>query len=108
VVGTVAFLVGLPSALSSGAVPWLSEVELFGATGFLGIMGFLFVSISLPLGGMLLSVFVGWVWGARAAGEELGRGGDMRPGAIRLWGFFIRFVCPAFIFVVLLNVFGIV
>jgi len=107
-VGILAFALGLPSALASGAVPWLTEIELFGQTGFLSIMGYLFVSISLPLGGMLLSIFVGWVWGAETAGAELQRGSTMRSGAVRVWGWFIRLVCPIFIFVVLLNVFGIV
>ncbi len=108
IVGFATFLIGLPSALSAGAVPWLTNVEVFGQKGFLAIMAFLFGSISLAVGGMLLSVFVGWVWGARRAGEELRQGSTISGTAVRLWGFFVRFVCPIFILIVLLNVFGVV
>ena len=42
------------------------------------------------------------------AHEEMSEGSGMTDRAVRIWGFFLRFVCPVVIFVVLLNVFGIV
>lgn len=107
VVGGFTFLLGIPSALSNGAVPWLSNLEIFGQTGFLGIMAFLFGSISLAVGGMLMSVFVGWVWGVANAGQEFRLGSSMGEGGVKVWGFFIRWVCPVVILVVLLDLAGV-
>ena len=106
-VGGLTFLLGLPSALSAGAVDSLTHLRLFGQEGFLGVMAFLFGSISLALGGLLLSTFVGWVWGAGPAGEEFARGGSMGARNLAVWRFFIRWVCPVVIAIVLLNVFGV-
>jgi len=104
VVGAVAFVVGLPSVLSQGANQTLSEMSFMGNTSFLYIMDFLWGNLSLAVGALLLSIFVGWVWGVARAGAELRLGG---AGPVRLWGFFIRWVCPVVILVVLLNLFGV-
>jgi len=107
VVGAVTFVVGLPSALSQGADTTLSEMTFFGNTSFLYIMDFLWGNLSLAVGALLLSIFVGWVWGVARAGEELRHGSAAGPGLVRLWGFFIRWVCPVVILIVLLNLFGV-
>jgi len=107
-IGAFTFVVGLPSAMSSGTSEFLTHVRMFGQTGFLSIMDFIFGNISLAVGGLLLSLFIGWVWGARRAGEEFRRGSGMSDAGVATWGLFIRWVCPAVIFVVLLNVFGLV
>jgi len=108
IVGTVAFAVGLPSALSQGAVDLLGEMSLLGNPSYLYIMDFLWGNISLAIGGLSLSIFVGWVWGVSRAGEELQRGSSMPRSVVHVWGFFLRWVCPTVIFVVLLNLFGVV
>ena len=107
VAGAIAFVVGLPSALSQGAVESLSSLSLAGSTSFLYVMDFIWGNLSLAVGAMLLSIFVGWVWGVPRAGSELAEGGRITGGGVRLWGFFIRWICPVFIFFVLLNLFGV-
>ena len=108
VVGGIALAIGIPSVLSQGAVPALGEMTFLGVTSFMYIMDHIFGNISLAVGALLLSIFVGWVWGMTPAGKEMSEGSGMTDRAIRIWGFFLRFVCPVVIFVVLLNVFGIV
>jgi NSS family neurotransmitter:Na+ symporter len=108
IVVVFAFVIGLPSALSQGAVGALGDLTLFGNPTFLYIMDFIFGNISLAIGGLLLSIFVGWIWGAHRAGQEIREGSGMTLTGVRLWGFFIRWVCPVVIFIVLLNVFGVV
>ncbi len=107
-VGAITFAVGLPSALSAGASPALTNLNLFGSTSFLGIMDFIWGNLSLAIGALLLSIFVGWVWGTDRAGAELREGSNLSAGAVRVWGFFVRWLCPIVIFIVLLNVFGVV
>ncbi len=104
VVGGLTFLLGLPSALSQGAVAWLSK-PIAGNMEFLSLMDFLWGNISLALGAFLLSIFVGWIWGAKYAAKELARGNPGFAKWARLWGFLIRFVVPIFIFIILLNLF---
>jgi NSS family neurotransmitter:Na+ symporter len=108
-VGGFTFALGLPSALAQGGVgaltdmSWLVGDQLFGTDpGFLDIMDFIWGNLSLALGALLLSVFVGWVWGVQGAIEELQQGDDgMFDGAlVSVWTFFLRFVCPLFIFVI--------
>jgi len=112
VVGALTFLIGLPSALSQGTVAGLSNMDwLFGADGLLGqhdflsIMDAIWGNLALALGALLISIFVGWVWGADRAAEELRQGSRVGPGLVRVWQFFIRYVCPVVIFIILLNVF---
>ena len=105
-VGLFAFAVGVPSALSQGASPALANLSIPGATGFLSIMDLFWGNISLAVGAMLLCIFTGWVWGYLKAGAELQEGSTMGDGAVRVWGIFVRFICPIFILLVLLSLFG--
>lgn len=111
IIGLVTFVLGLPAALSAGASEGLSDMTwLFGQSGFLGKTDFLSImdaiwgNISLAFGALLISIFVGWVWGVKNAAAEMREGSNMSPQAEKIWGFFIKYVCPVFIFYVLLNI----
>ncbi len=113
VVGGIAFVFGLPSALSQGAVgslsdltPLLGENGFFGQRDFLSLMDFIWGNLSLAIGALLISIFIGWVWGIDSAGEEIRQGSRLSLRHIRAWGFFIRYICPVVIFIVLLSIFG--
>ena len=99
--GAIAFLLGIPSALANGAVPWLTALPGVG-TDFLSFLFTLFGQYSLVIGALLISLFVGWVWGVQAAGEEV-RENDGKFPLGRLWAFLIRFICPIAITAILLN-----
>jgi NSS family neurotransmitter:Na+ symporter len=106
------FLVGVPSALSQGATDWLTNfgwlpARLTGDPDFLSHMSFLFGDFSLAFGALLMSLFVGWVWGGRKAAAELSEGSEFFARTNGIWIFMIRFFIPAVIFVILLNLFGI-
>ncbi len=104
VVGGLAFAIGLPAALEPSS-PALQSISFMGATGFLGVMDLIWGNFSLAVGAMLLCIFTGWVWGFRNAGDELRQGGIMTAGLVTVWGVFVRFLCPIFIFLVLLSLF---
>ncbi len=99
--GLVAFVLGIPSALANGAVPWLTNLPGIGMD-FLSFLFMLFGQYSLVIGALLISLFVGWVWGVKAAGEEV-RQNDGEFPLGRTWGFLIRFVAPTAIVAILVK-----
>ena len=109
--GALALFLGLPSALSTGAVPALTHLSFFGDRSYLELMVFLWFDIFPPLGAILFSLLIGWVWGVDRAAEELSRGSRwlQRPfpgtrwSQVKVWGWFLRYVCPAAVTLVWLN-----
>ena len=99
--GLVAFVIGIPSALANGAVSWLTNLPGVGMD-FLSFLFMLFGQYSLVIGALLISLFVGWVWGVKAAGEEV-RENDGEFPLGRTWGFLIRFVAPTAIVAILVK-----
>jgi NSS family neurotransmitter:Na+ symporter len=104
------FLVGLPSALSQGAVECFTDFGLLPTRlcdpDFLTQMSFIWSTLALPIGGLFLSIFIGWIWGARLATEEMRRYIHLNPLLLKIWIFLIRYLIPVVIFVLLLNIFG--
>jgi NSS family neurotransmitter:Na+ symporter len=107
----VAFLIGLPSALSQGASEFFTNFgllpERLSSADFLGHMSFLFGDFSLAFGAFLMSIFAGWVWGAPKAADEIEQGAPGFARSRKVWIFMIRWLIPLVIFVILLNLFGI-
>jgi len=105
------FLIGIPSALSQGATDFFSNFHLLPErlTGqdFLSHMSFVFGDFSLAFGALMLSIFVGWVWGANKAANEIQEGAPFFVKTRKYWAFMIRWFIPLVIFVILLNLFGI-
>jgi NSS family neurotransmitter:Na+ symporter len=117
VVGAFTFAFGIPSALSQGGVAaltdmsWLPGSQVFGASpGFLDIMDYIWGNLSLAMGALLLSIFVGWVWGTDSAIEELQQGaeGGFTGTLPQVWSVFLKYVCPFIIVVILANIVGVV
>ena len=113
-VGLVAFVVGIPSALSNGGNEWLSKIELFGQTGFFSILDQVFGTLALIIISLMLSIYAGWVWKPKNVIAEIEQGcpwftkpfiGGISPSGV--WAFFIKFVCPIVISLVLLNTLGV-
>jgi len=114
IIGVVAFVVGIPSALSNGGNEWLSNIKMFGQTGFFSILDQVFGTLALIIISLMLSIYVGWVWKTKNAIDEIEKGcpwftkplvAGITPAAV--WAFFIRFVCPVVILLVLLNTLGV-
>lgn len=69
IIGGITVLLGIPSALSLGAVASLSNI--LGGKGFLDIMDFLFGNVSLSLGALLTCIFLVYRWGMGNATDEI-------------------------------------
>jgi len=105
--GGVTFLIGVPSALSFNI---LSDFQIFDLN-FFDLADFLTANLMLPLGGMLISIFVAWIWGFDKSLKELRLGAenlfDNYPALITFWKIFVKYFAPILIFLVLLNSLGI-
>ncbi|MEJ2194366.1 MAG: sodium-dependent transporter, partial [Ignavibacteriaceae bacterium] len=99
----ITFLLGVPSALSYNL---LSDFTLFNLN-FFDLVDFLASNILLPLGGLLISIFVAWVWGFDKALVNLKDGAenliDKYPWVISFWKVFLKYFAPILIFLVLLH-----
>lgn len=102
VVTLATFVIGIPSALASGAVPFFSDLP-GGAPDFLTLMSIVFGNYSLTIGSMGLAIFVGYKWGVNRASAEIEAEGT-RFAFKPMWGFLLRFLCPVAITVILIYI----
>ena len=95
---------GSLAALSSSL---LSNVKLFGLT-FFDLFDFTSSNIFLPVGGLFICIFVGWVWGKEKFFAALTNNGSLNnQGFVSFLFFLIRFVSPVLVLLVLLNGLGV-
>jgi len=137
VFGGVIFALGCLCAVSVTGwdrIEWLHKllVKVFGETkgSFFDVMDNLAANWMLPLGGLFISLFVGWIWGTKKAVDEI-RSGSHNFADVHLvsllsglrddsshnsdvhvvtlasvWGVFIRFISPLAVLVAFLNTIG--
>lgn len=103
-VGAIIFIMAIPSSLSFGA--W-SNVKVFGRNWF-GHFDFLTSNVLMPLGGLLIAVFVGWAWGPEKAIQEATSEGKYKFKFENTFKIFIKYVIPVAIFIVFLNSVGVI
>lgn len=97
------FLLGIPSSLGQGV--W-SHIRLFGRD-ILDNVDFLASNILLPFGGMMMCIFIGWVWGVDKALDEVTNGGKVSFPLKTFWVVMIKYVAPLAIFIVFVQATGI-
>lgn len=95
--GAVVFLLGIPASLGFGL---LSGVRTTSGLGVLDAMDYLAVDVLLPLNGLLLAVFIGWIW---PRGEAM-QASDLAESPLgRLWHANLRYLVPVLVGLVLLS-----
>jgi NSS family neurotransmitter:Na+ symporter len=82
------WVLGIGSALSFNI--W-ADFYLIGDKNFLDSMDFIANQILLPLGGMLIAIFVGWFMKESLIKDELG---SINKFLYLLWRFFVKFIAP--------------
>ena len=98
VLGTFAWILGVFSALSFNL---MSDFKLFGRN-FFDFTDFLTNQFMLPLGGILIAIFVGWVMKKEDILDETG----LKEGPLyNLWMFVLRFIAPILVALVFLTYF---
>ena len=103
IIGLAIFIAGIPSALSYGL---LSDVTLFDKTIF-DLADYAVSNVLLPIGALLIALFVPRKMKKSALYEELKRGSSLKKGMFETWYFLIRFIAPLLILFVMLDVLGI-
>ncbi len=97
-IGLTTWVIGLGTVFSFNI--W-SDVKLFDMT-FFDLLDYLTANIMLPLGGLLIAVFSGWLMKKASSREEFAMSGVRYA----LWRTLIRYVSPLAVVVVFLHVIG--
>ncbi|MCE5182671.1 MAG: sodium-dependent transporter [Betaproteobacteria bacterium] len=100
-IGLTDWLLGIAVLLSFSV--WKDVRLLFGLSIF-DTLDKLTTNILLPLGGLLMALFAGWVMKTHHVQEEL----NVSSRPYRLWRFTIRFISPLAIIAIFLYLFGLV
>ncbi len=99
--GIVTWLVGLGTVFSFNI--W-KGYTVFNKTVF-DLLDFLTSNIMLPLGGLLIAVFVGWSMRESSVKDEIA---IQNPVFYQLWRFLVRYITPVGVLLIFLNVIGII
>ena len=74
----VVFVVAIPSVLANGAVAFFGSLPGVGMD-FLTLMSTVWNNFALPIGGLLIAVFVGYAWLGRGGPRRAARGPRLVP-----------------------------
>jgi len=106
VFGFLLWLFGIATVLSfnhwSGVAP-LGMVDLFAGMTVFDLIDYFTANILMPLGGILIALFVGWKLRPEVLAEELPL---MSPMVLKIWLVMIRIVVPIAIVAVLYDTFS--
>jgi NSS family neurotransmitter:Na+ symporter len=117
-VAIVAFIFGIPSALSNGSSEFFSSmhISVLGVEkkGFMDIMDYLFGTLFMMVVVLSTAIYSGWIMKTQSLVDEIEQGAPgfkssliLGAAPYKVWMFTIRFVCPVIIGMVILNLFGV-
>jgi len=95
IIGLLIWVLGLGSVFSFNV---LSKMKFLAGTLFHNV-DYLTSNILLPLGGLLITIFAGWVMCRNSTADELGSSGTL----YKAWRVLARFIAPIGILFVLIN-----
>ncbi|WP_428240612.1 sodium-dependent transporter [Gynuella sp.] len=92
VLGGLGWVLGVGALLSFNKG---SDILIFGKN-FFDFLDYVTANIMLPLGGMFIALFAGWVVKTRISREEM----SITPLAHQLWLILVRFIAPVLVLIV--------
>ncbi len=98
--GAVAWLIGLASVFSFNIwsdVRPLAGLAPFASMTLFDLIDYLAANVMMPIGGLLIALFVGWTMRRSAVLEELGVADDW---IFRAWRVLLRYLVPAAILII--------
>jgi NSS family neurotransmitter:Na+ symporter len=96
-------IVGVFCSLSMGM---FKEYTMFGLN-FFDLLDWISANILLPLGGLFISLFVGWYLGRKKIEEELAKGAGVVSWLLTVFIFLVKFIAPGAIAIVFLHGLGV-
>ncbi len=104
VMGFLIFLLGIPSALSNNL---LAGVHFIGGRNFLDSIDLVATNYLLPLGGLFIALFTGWVMTTSMARDEIEKG-EVSFHFYPLWHILIKYVSPVLVAILILSRSGLI
>lgn len=102
-------IVGILATLSADGTSKLGKIHIIGNRGFFDSFDYLSSNWLLPLGGLLLAIFVGYFVKKEDFKAELSNKGTLgNERIIDIAYIFIKFISPILIFIVFLNSIGVI
>ena len=101
--GLAAWLVGLATVFSFNIwqdVRPLGFIDMFKDKTPFDLIDFGVSNVMLPVAGLLILVFAGWIMPTRAMEEEISSGPSL---FYKAWRFMARYVAPVAVVIVLIN-----
>lgn len=95
-------ILGILCSLSTGV---LSPFKVFGLN-FFDLVDWISANMLLPIGGLFISLFVGWVLKRKKVEAEIAKGGNLTGIMLSVFMFLVKFIAPIAIAVVMLNKLG--
>ncbi len=93
------FLIGAFCNLSFGP---LKDATLFGRTIF-DLFDLITASYLMPIGALLMTIFLGWFFPKVEVKDELSNGGTLKVKAYELYYFLLRFIAPLALGVIIIS-----
>ncbi|ATD55327.1 sodium-dependent transporter [Clostridium chauvoei] len=98
------FALAIPSILSFGP---LSHIKLLGDRGVFDTLDFVTGQIFLPIGGILICLFIAWVWGIKNAAKEISNDGSLKFKIKGIYSISVKYLAPLSILIIFLYGLGI-
>ncbi len=105
--GVAIWIFGSLSAVSLGGVDALTTFNVIGrdsTAGVFGTLDYLASNWFLPVGGLFIALFTGWVLTGQESRDELEEGHGPLGWPFRAWRFLIRFAAPAAVAAIIVSV----
>ena len=102
IVSVVCMLLGTFCSWSFG--DW-KDVTLFGM-GFFDLFDYIVAKLIMPIGGMLMCIFLGWVVDEKVLRAEMTNNGTIKSPLYSTYRFIIRYFAPLCIFLIFANELG--
>lgn len=98
-VGILAFVAGIPSALSFGV---LGDIKIAGLN-FFDFADNITSNFGLPIGALLISIFIGYKLKKEDVWDEVRLGSSISRGVFNAWMLLIRIIVPVAILLILIT-----
>ena len=104
--GVTIFVFGILNALSLGANDWLTNLHFLGEShaGLFNTLDYFASNWMLPVGGLFIALFTGWVLSSRDTWDELSQGHEGAEIWFAGWRFLIRFVAPVAVGAIIFSI----